>query len=213
VAPLRIGGGVPPLLLGAWPLPAEGRDDPGAAVAALPGGVAGEGSAVALDGVKAEFRAVPAEVVVRGSGPADRHTFNVAQPAAGYGLDLKALFGDTLPARGLFFVVLESRRTVTVEISCPSHIRCWLSGREVRDAETVRLAPGLYPFLLECRATAETTGKPAALTFDEVADPELAAERWLARVRRNEALLQAIASSGPAGAYAREALEAIRREP
>jgi outer membrane protein assembly factor BamB len=208
-----IGGGLPPALLGAWPLPAEGRDDPGAAVTALPGGLAGEGSVVTLDGVKTEFRAVPAEAVVGAGGITDRHTFNVAQPTAGYGLDLKALFGDAPPARGLFFAVLENRRAVTVEVTCPSHARCWLSGREIRDAETVRLAPGLYPFLLECRATGEAKGKPAALAFSEVADPRLAAQRWLARVRRNEALLRAIAESGPAGAYAREALAALRSEP
>jgi len=209
VAPLLLGGGLPPALLGAWPLPAHGRDDPPKALAALPGGVPAAGMSIDLDGRKVELRPVPTEALTPARTGLDRLLFNTAQPIAAYRLEPKALFADGLPSRGLFFALVELRRPVTVEFSRPEDCRFWLSGREIRDCEVIRLQAGLYTLLLECTATADNVGQSILPALSEVADPAMAQQCWLARVRRNEPLLRAIAASGPRGRYAREALDAL----
>ena len=201
IAPLAVGAGLPPALLGAWPLP-EGTIEK-----SLFGKIVGEGTKAG--GV--EFRPVPAEAVVSGRGGYDRHAFNAPQVAGGFALAPKALF-EALPARGLFFAVLENRRSIAVELDCPKGVRLWLSGREVHDGETVRLAAGLYPMLLELRATAATAAAAVLPLFREVSDRHAEMGSWLARVRKNESLLRVIAASGPGGAYAQAALDSLRRE-
>jgi hypothetical protein len=111
---------------------------------------------------------------------------------------------------GVFVAVLDNRRDLTVEFTCPAGLRCRLGGREVRDAEVVRLAPGWYPMMI--LATAEAVETPVSVGWRQVADPAMAKERWLARVRRNEALPEMIAAGGPKGAYARQALDALAKE-
>jgi hypothetical protein len=114
--------------------------------------------------------------------------------------------GEDPNARGLFYGVWENRRTVIVELDCPKGTRLWLSGREVLDGETIRLAPGLYPLLFEVRADVPAPAMPA---FRAVSDQAADLAAWQRRVRANESLLRLIAGSGPQGAYAKEALAAV----
>jgi hypothetical protein len=185
LSPFVVGAGLPVTLLGKWPVP-EGPVDTSPNLQ--------------------DFRPVPAEAIVPGKGSADRESYNVPQPVAGYGLSPKALFGEDKTARGLFYTVLDNRRSLIVELESPKQTRLWLSGREIFDGETVRLAPGLYPLLFEVRADAVGAVAPQ---FRHVTDREADTAAWLARVRKNEAMLKAIAASGPAGKYAQEALDML----
>jgi hypothetical protein len=184
VTPFVTGAGLPVRLLGQWPLPA--------------------GPVSTTPDLKA-FKPVPAEAFVGGKGAVDRDSFNVPQPIGSYGVDPKLMLGDDPNARGLFYAVWENRRPVIVELDCPKGARFWLSGREVFDGETVRLAPGLYPMLFEVRADVPSPALPYLRTVSDQAE-DLAA--WQRRVRKHEAILRLIAGSGPQGAYAKEALAA-----
>jgi hypothetical protein len=230
VSPFLIDG-FPPRLVGAWPLPDQSVQDPYAAMTGHRGTVVGEGVTISLGGSKAEFRPVPDKALVADKEVTDFLTFNLrvgTWPRRGivtsFKLSPDALFKDQGPARGFFFAVLANRRHVTVQLACPDGIRCWISGREIQKGAFLRLTPGLYPFLMECRVTAGTAKAFIAPTFEEFPmatralgkypadyNPALEMERWLLRVRRNEALLRAIAASGPTGAYARDALDALAR--
>ena len=232
VVPLLLGT-FPHRLLGAWPLKDQAVDEPYAAMSGQSGTVVTEGVKIAVAGATAEFRAVPEEAIApvtfrrrrRGGEPVvherllvDYLWFNLpvgTWPMPGLipclGLAPQALFGSRAPARGFFFAVLSNRRCLAVELNCPDNVRCWLAGRRIRKGDRVRLVPGLYPLLVECRVAAETPKAPVAPTFREVADPAIEMRRWLARVRRNAAMLKAIAACGPGGAYARAALEHLDR--
>ena len=153
-----------------------------------------------------QFKPVPADAFVAGKAAVDRESYNVPQPVASYGLSPKVLFGDDKAGRGLFYAVWDNRRSVIVELECPKGARLWLSGREVFDGETIRLAPGLYPLLFEVRADVPAPAMPA---FRAVSDKAADLAAWQRRVRANEALLRLIAGSGPQGAYAREVLDAL----
>ena len=183
VSPFVTGVGLPVRLLGQWPLPA--------------------GPVSTTPDLNA-FKPVPAKAFKTGKTAVDRDSFNVPQLTASYGLDPKALLGKDPNARGLFYAVWENRRTVIVELDCPKGARLWLSGREVLDGETIRLAPGLYPMLFEVRADVPAPAMPA---FRAVSDQAADLAAWQRRVRKNEALLRLIAGSGPAGAYAQAALD------
>jgi hypothetical protein len=185
VTPFVTGAGLPVRLLGQWPLPA--------------------GPVSTTPDLKA-FKPVPTEAFVTGKSVMDCDSFNVPQTTASYGLDPKALLGEDPNARGLFYGVWENRRTVIVELDCPKGTRLWLSGREVLDGETIRLAPGLYPLLFEVRADVPAPAMPA---FRAVSDQAADLAAWQRRVRANESLLRLIAGSGPQGAYAKEALAAV----
>jgi outer membrane protein assembly factor BamB len=185
VTPFVTGAGLPVRLLGQWPLPA--------------------GPVSTTPDLKV-FKSVPAEVIVSGKTVADCDSFNVPQMTASYGLDPKALLGEDPNARGLFHAVWENRRPVIVELDCPKGARLWLSGREVFDGETIRLAPGLYPLLFEVRADVPAPAMPG---FRAVSDKAADLAAWQRRVRANESLLRLIAGSGPQGAYAKEALAAV----
>jgi hypothetical protein len=182
VTPFVTGAGLPVRLLGQWPLPA--------------------GLVSTTPDLKS-FKPVPAEALVAGKGGADRDSFSVPQPIGSYGLNPKLLLGDDPNARGLFYAVWENRRPVIVELECPKGTRFWLSGREVFDGETIRLAPGLYPLLFEVRADVPSPAMPA---FRAVSDKAADLAAWQRRVRKHEAILRLIAGSGPQGAYAKEAL-------
>jgi hypothetical protein len=208
VSPLLLGEAVPHAMLGAWPLEGKAAEELAKAVLAR-GGVVAEGEAIEAGGAKAVFQPVPASALAAGKGVRDRTLFNAPQMLPTWLLPGKALLGEKAGACGLFVAVLDNRRDLTVEFICPAGLRCWLGGREVRDAEVVRLAPGWHPMMI--LATAEAVKTPVAVAWREVADPAMAKERWLARVRRNEALLKMIAASGPKGAYARQALDAAAR--
>ena len=191
VAPFVTGSGLPVALLGAWPLP-EGPVDPALNIR--------EGTKVG----DVEFRPVPPEALASGKQALDHESYNVPQSIRSYGLAPKALFGDSKSARGLFACVFDNRRALIVELNCPKGTRCWLSGREVFDAETIRLAPGLYPLLFEVRADVPAPAMPA---FRAVSDKAADLAAWQRRVRANEAMLRRIAAGGPAGAYAQAALD------
>jgi outer membrane protein assembly factor BamB/cell wall-associated NlpC family hydrolase len=183
VTPFVTGAGLPVRLLGQWLLPA--------------------GPVSTTPDLKA-FKPVPAGAFVTGKTVGDRDSFNVPQLTASYGLDPKALLTDNPNARGLFYAVWDNRRSVIVELECPKGARLWLSGREVLDGETIRLAPGLYPLLFEVRADVPAPAMPA---FRAVTDKAADLAAWQRRVRDNEVLLRLIAGSGPAGAYAQTALD------
>jgi hypothetical protein len=230
VVPLILGG-FPHHLLGAWPLGDHDVDNPYAAMAGQSGAVVSEGVKITVGGDKAEFRPVPDEGITeaavgkRGDSPAAKERllvdylwFNLpvgTWPMPGLvpslGLSPQALLGDRTAARGYFFAVLSNRRALTVEFDCPEGVRAWLSGKQIGKGDRVRLAPGLYPLLIECRVTAQSAQATIAPSFREVADPAIELDRWLARVTRNTDLLRAIAASGPGGAYARDALESLEQ--
>ena len=184
-----VGAGLPVNLVGRWPLP----DGPVEKAPDL-----------------SQFKPVPAEAFVAGKGAVDWESYNVPQSVASYGLSPKVLFGDDKAGRGLFYAVWDNRRSVIVELECPKGARFWLSGREVFDGETIRLAPGLYPLLLEVRAGESSAVLP---NFRAVSDKQADTAAWMRRVRKNEALLRLIAGSGPQGAYAKAALDALPGSP
>jgi hypothetical protein len=185
VTPFVTGAGLPVRLLGQWPLPA--------------------GLVSTAPDLKS-FKPVPVEAFVAGKAGTDRDSFNVPQPTGSYGLNPKLLLGNAPNARGLFYAVWENRRPVIVELDCPKGARFWLSGREIFDGETIRLAPGLYPLLFEVRADVPAPAMPA---FRAVSDQAADLAAWQRRVRKNEPLLRLIAGSGPQGAYAKKALAAV----
>jgi hypothetical protein len=90
-------------------------------------------------------------------------------------------------------------------------MRCWLSGREVFTGEAVPLAAGRYSFMMALGASVRTKAAALVPAVLEVAPPAVERERWLARIRKNEKMLRAIAASGPNGAYAQEALDALAK--
>jgi hypothetical protein len=198
VSPLVVNAGLPPVVLGAWPVPED------TAAEALAGQIVTEG--VKIGGV--EFRRVTAEAMVAGKTVMDRNAYNAPQPFVGYALSSQELFGDRRPGRGLFSAVLENRRAMFVECECPRGFRLWLNGREVRDGQAFSLAPGYYAVLVELRATAQDAPSLPP-TFREVSSRATEAERWRDRVMRSADMLKRIAASGPNGAYAQEALDAI----
>ncbi len=213
VVPLLFAG-VPSRMLGAWPLPDQALADPYAAMTGQVGLVVVEGAKIAVGGRTAEFRPVPGEAIVAERGQTDSLSFNMpagAWPGSGFaptfGLADKVLFADLAPARGLLFAVLANRRSLTVELHPSANVRCWLSGLEVKPAKPVRLVAGLYPFLIEYRP--QTAEKAPAPTFQEIGDPAIELERWYDRVRRNVAMLRAIAAGGPGGAPAQAAIDAL----
>jgi hypothetical protein len=180
VEPLPFRERFPGTAVGAWPLDDATAAAVAAAVVARPGALVGDGDSVAAGGTNAVFRPIPGN-----------------------------LFGDRRNARGVFCAVVEHDRDIAVRITLPKGMRCWLSGREIRDAETVPLAAGRYALLMALGAKGEADAKVLAPALQEVADPAVSRERWLARVRKNEPLLRAIAASGPKGAYAQQALDAL----
>jgi hypothetical protein len=183
VTPFVVGAGLPVNLVGRWPLP----DGPVEKAPDL-----------------SQFKPVPADAFVAGKAAVDRESYNVPQPVGSYGLSPKVLFGDDKAGRGLFYAVWDNRRSVIVELECPKGARLWLSGREVLDGETIRLAPGLYPLLFEVRADVPAPAMPG---FRAVSDKAADLAAWQRRVRANESLLRLIADSGPQGAYAQAALD------
>jgi hypothetical protein len=199
--------GFPWQLNGAWPLPDQPVEPQAPVLGAKVGGVA--------------VRAVPFEGFALGKKILERTMLNYYQAVDTFALNTTNLFTGTRPARGLFTALFDNRRAWTLMVDVPKETRLWLAGREVKDREFVRLAPGYYPFLLECRVTAETGAQPIGVNFHEypaAADwarahysPVTESARWLDRIRQNEPLLRAIAGSGPQGAYAQKALEAIQR--
>jgi hypothetical protein len=189
VTPFVVGAGLPVNLVGRWPLP----DGPVEKAPDL-----------------SQFKPVPADAFVTGKAAMDCESYNVPQSVASYGLSPKVLFGDDKAGRGLFYAVWDNRRSVIVELECPKGARFWLSGREVFEGETIRLAPGLYPLLFEVRADVPAPAMPA---FRAVSDKAADLAAWQRRVRANEALLRLIAGSGPQGAYAKAALDALPGSP
>ena len=208
VTPLLLAENMSHALLGAWPLSNKAAEELAKAVLAR-GGILAEGEAIEAGGAKAVFQPVPASALARGKGVRDRTLFNAPQMLPTWLLAAKALLGEKVGACGVFTAVVDNRRDMTVEFTCPEGLRCWLGGREVRDAESLHLAPGWYPMII--LATAEAAKTPVGVGWRQVADPAMAKERWLARVRRSEGLLRMIAASGSAGTYARQALDAAAK--
>jgi hypothetical protein len=114
--------------------------------------------------------------------------------------------------------VLDNRRAWTLKADVPKEARLWLNGQPVKQGDYVQLQPGYYAFLLEVRVTAETGPAPIGTALHEFPtyldwaktqyNPVLEPRQRLERIRQNQTLLRAIAASGPAGAYAQEALDA-----
>jgi hypothetical protein len=217
VAPLLLQT-LPPQMLGAWPLATDGQGDPHQHMTGRCGALLSASTQVALGGKTVPFRPLPpgATDAVDSKRATDELHVNLVlsgnwHHGAGepLGLSGPALFGDQVPASGLFFAVLHNPRSVCVQAYCQPNVRCWLSGKECPANRTIRLKPGFYPFLLEYRPQKAQDSPVLPVTFRQVADPDVELGRWHERVRRNEALLRAIAASGPGGAYAREALDAL----
>lgn len=214
--------GFPWAMVGAWPLPDAAPADPYAAIEGLTGRIVAEGCVVKVGEQTAAFRPVPPEALVPGKKILERTMLNYIQGADTFALSPAVLFGEARPARGLFAALLDNRRSWTLMCEMPKDVRVWLAGREIKPNEHLRLEPGYYPFLLECRVTAETGNEPIGIEFREyplLADwptvrynPTTEMARWRERVKRNEGLLRAVAASGPKGAYAKEALIAIGEE-
>ena len=216
VSPLRLET-LPPRMIGAWPLALDGEGNPYENMTGVRGTLIPEGAQAAMGGRTEVFRPLPVGAIasVRAGRETERLHFNVALSGQWHygagerlGLSEPALFGDQVPAGGLFFAVLANPRSLHVETRFEPNVRCWLSGREVRAYEALRLKPGLYPFLIEYRME-KRQGKPVMpIVFAPVPDPVVRSENWRARVRRNKDLLRRIAESGPKGAYA-EAVERV----
>jgi outer membrane protein assembly factor BamB len=211
--------GFPWQLVGAWPLPDAANDDVYAAMTGNAGKVVGEGCQVKAGDQTVAFRAVPPAGLTARKRTLECATMNYLNAVDTFALNTTNLFAVALPARGLFAAVLDNRRDWTLACDIPANARVWLGGHEIKAGEHLRLASGLYPFLIECRVDAETVKQPIGVRFYEYPplkdwpkvryNPAKEMARWLDRVRANEALLRAIAASGPTGAYAQEALDAL----
>jgi hypothetical protein len=221
LAPLLLSG-MPPRMLGAWPLAGDALADPYERMTGQTGALISEGTRLAWGGTATEFRPLPPGTLdtVNTKGISDELHFNVE--VGGYcqfgcvehlGFSDRALFGDRVPSAGLFFAVLWNPRSLCLQAQCNPNLRCWLSGQACLPDRTIRLKPGFYPFLVEYRA-ARIGEKPVVpVTFREVPDPDIEMDRWLARVRRNAEMLRAIVAGGPGGAYAQAALDALDETP
>ena len=210
--------GFPWRLCGAWPLPDQPLDDPYAAITGLAGKVVGEKCQVKVGDKTVPFRPLADEMLALGKKVLDRSAMNYFQGVDTFALDPKALFGESAPTRGLFASVLDNRRTYTLLVDAPEGVRVWLAGKEVRNGQYVRMTPGYYPLLMDCRVTAETKAPlavvlreyPCSDTWAKVQySPATEPQRRLERIKRNEALLRAIAAGGPKGAYAQDALKTL----
>jgi len=200
-APLHVG--FPCQLNGAWPLPDQPVEPQLPALGATIAGVA--------------VRAVPAEGIATGKKILERTMLNYFQGVDTFALNTTNLFTGTRPARGLFGAVLDNRRTWTLRAELPADTRLWLASREVKTGDYVRLAPGYYSFVYECRVTAETAA-PLGVSLREypcVQDwakahysPATEPARRRERIRENETFLRQIAGSG--GKYAEEALAELK---
>jgi hypothetical protein len=180
VEPLRFAEDFPATAVGVWPLDENLAEQIVRAILARPGALVGLGDTIDAGGTKTVFKEIPGGV-----------------------------FRDPKNARGVFCAVIEHDRDIAVEFTMPEGMRCWLSGREVFTGEAVPLAAGRYPLMMLLGASAGTKSPALVPAIREVAPPVVERERWLARIRRNEKMLRAIAASGPNGAYAQEALDAL----
>lgn len=183
VEPLQFGHRFPATAVGAWPLDENAAEQVVRAVLARPGALVGVGDTIKAGGTSAVFKEVP-----------------------------HGLLRDRKNARGVFCALVEYDRDIAVEFTMPEGMRCWLSGREVFTSEAVPLAAGRYPLMMTVGSSIDTKSVDLFPTITEVAPPVVAWERWLARIRKNEKMLRAIAASGPGGAYAQGALDTLAKE-
>jgi hypothetical protein len=182
IEPLQFGERFPVTAVGAWPLDENAAEQVVRAILARPGALVGLGDTIEAGGTRATFKEVP-----------------------------DGLLRDPKSARGVFCAVVEYDRDIAVEFTMPESMRCWLSGREVFTGEAVPLAAGRYSFMMALGATVPAKAAALVPAVLEVASPAVERQRWLARIRKNEKMLRAIAASGPNGAYAQEALDALAK--
>jgi hypothetical protein len=165
------------------------------------------------------FKPLPPEMFAVGKTLLEQSMLNFIQATATYALDPAKLFTGPRPARGLFASVLDNRRAWTLKADVPSQARLWLNGKEVKHGQFVQLQPGYYAYLLEIRVAADTTA-PIGTALHEFPtyldwattqyNPVIEPVQRLDRIRQNQAMLRRIAASGPAGAYAQEALDTLK---
>lgn len=217
VSPLRLGT-LPPRMIGAWPLALDGKGNPYETMTGVRGALIPAGAQAAMGGRTRTFRPLPAGAIASAGTGRETDTLHFNLDISGnwhygagerLGLSERVLFGDTAPAGGLFFAVLVNPRSLHVEARFEQHVRCWLSGREVRAYEVVRLKPGLYPFLIEYRMKKRHNRPVSPIVFVPVPDRVARADYWVKHMDRNADILRRIAGSGPNGAYAKEALDAL----
>jgi hypothetical protein len=155
-----------------------------------------------------------------GKSVLEQSMMNSIQATATYALDPAKLFPDKRPARGLFAAVLDNRRAWTLKAEVPKDVRLWLGGIEVKHDAFVQLQPGYYSFLVEVRVNAETGVAPIGTALHEFPtyldwgktqyNPVIEPRQRLERIQQNKVFLERIAGSGPAGAYAQEALNNLK---
>jgi outer membrane protein assembly factor BamB/putative hemolysin len=212
--------GFPWQMLGAWPLPDQPLDDPFAALSGVQDRIVVEGAQAKLGDATVSFRPLAPEMFAVGKSLLEYSMLNYIQAAGTYALDPAKLFTGTRPARGLFASVLDNRRAWTLKAEVPKEARLWLNGQPVKQDDYIQLQPGYYAFLLEVRVTAETGPAPIGTALHEFPvyldwaktqyNPVIEPQQRRERIRQNEPLLRAIAASGPAGAYAQEALDMLK---
>jgi hypothetical protein len=205
-------------MFGAWPLPDQTLENPYGAISGVQDKIVVEGAQAKLGDVTAPFRPLAPEMFTPGKTLLEYSMLNYIQAAATYALNTTNLFAGARPARGLFASVLDNRRAWTLKADVSKEARLWLNGTEVKHGDYVEIQPGYYAFLMEVRVTAETGAAPIGTALHEFPtymdwaqtkyNPVIEPQQRLERIRQNEAMLRAIAASGPAGAYAKEALEA-----
>jgi hypothetical protein len=210
--------GFPWQMFGAWPLPDQTLENPYGAISGVQDKIVVEGAQAKLGDVTAPFRPLAPEMFTPGKTLLEYSMLNYIQAAATYALNTTNLFAGARPARGLFASVLDNRRAWTLKADVSKEARLWLNGTEVKHGDYVEIQPGYYAFLMEVRVTAETGAAPIGTALHEFPtymdwaqtkyNPVIEPQQRLERIRQNEAMLRAIAASGPAGAYAKEALEA-----
>jgi hypothetical protein len=201
-------------------LPDQPLDDPFAALSGVQDRIVVEGAQAKLGDATVSFRPLAPEMFAVGKSLLEYSMLNYIQAAGTYALDPAKLFTGTRPARGLFASVLDNRRAWTLKAEVPKEARLWLNGQPVKQDDYIQLQPGYYAFLLEVRVTAETGPAPIGTALHEFPvyldwaktqyNPVIEPQQRRERIRQNVPLLRAIAASGPAGAYAQEALDMLK---
>jgi hypothetical protein len=118
VSPLVLAS-LPPRMLGAWPLEGDLKGNPYERMSGQVGALIGEGTRLTHGGKTVEFRPLPTGAIATPNwkGTSDDLRFNLR--VGGYhqfgtveelGLSERELFGDAVPAAGLFFADLEAEQ-------------------------------------------------------------------------------------------------------
>ena len=211
--------GFPWQMLGAWPLPDQAIADPAAVITGTQNHIVVEGATAKIGETSVPFKPLPPEMFAVGKTLLEQSMLNFIQATATYALDPAKLFTGPRPARGLFASVLDNRRAWTLKADVPSQARLWLNGKEIKHGQFVQLQPGYYAYLLEIRVAADTAA-PIGTALHEFPtyldwattqyNPVIEPVQRLDRIRQNQAMLRRIAASGPAGAYAQEALDTLK---